>query len=341
MTDDEEQDIGQLFGGLAADRHIKGYIKLHQDGPVAKDEAAEFLGDPELVRELTDLGLAHPAPHTPTAPATFHAVTPDLALLALIGAHLASAEREHGLLLAGYRRLSQIPRRLSGDGDGQPSHQIRIITDTEKIMRLSLDLINGVQKNWMTLETLDSDMPLTEDFVVAPPPVLRGRVRARAIYDRASIDHPVAWINMQRSIAAGEEARWVPTVPVKLQLADDFAAILALTTTGTRAAAYITAVPVLRLFRDYYEMKWQIATPVGSTSPPPGCPLKEGELEVLRLLSQGALDKHIREQLNISDSTVTRRVEAIKAALHVTNRFAAGAAAQRHGWLDAPGGRNG
>jgi DNA-binding CsgD family transcriptional regulator len=209
---------------------------------------------------------------------------------------------------------------------------VRVITDRDKITRLSLDLINSARLDYMSL---DSDMPLTEDNVVAAPPALRGQVRVRSIYDIASTQHPVAASNLQRSMSAGEEARVVPVVPMKMQLADMSVALLPLMTTGTGGALLIYAAPILLALREYFEMKWDRATPVGCAQPPPGCPLSKGQHDVLRLLAQGEQDKKIAHLLNISDSTVHRHIGAIMTHLTVTNRFAAGAAAQRRGWLDA------
>jgi len=62
---------------------------------------------------------------------------------------------------------------------------------------------------------------------------------------------------------------------------------------------------------------------------------------VLRLLVRGLTDDCIKRQLNIGESTMYRRVHNIMGHLQTTSRFAAGAAAQRRGWLDSSGEGNG
>jgi DNA-binding NarL/FixJ family response regulator len=57
------------------------------------------------------------------------------------------------------------------------------------------------------------------------------------------------------------------------------------------------------------------------------------ELEVLRLVAQGATDESIAEQLNISVSTTKKHVSSIIGKLHVANRSAAVAVAYEVGLL--------
>jgi hypothetical protein len=219
--------------------------------------------------------------------------------------------------------------------------RLRIITDPEEVLRQSLTMINGAQHEWMSLETLDSDMPLTEDFVVSAPPMFREGLRIRAIYDQASLDHPVAAANLQRSMAAGEEARVLPVVPTKLQMMDMSAVMLALNATGRAGAVIFYSEPIVCGLAEYCELLWLRAVPVGSAAPPPGCPLTQSEHAVLRLLVQGLTHTAIGHKLELSDSTMTRRLHAIMRELQTTNEFAAGAAAQRRGWLDGSGTGNG
>lgn len=60
--------------------------------------------------------------------------------------------------------------------------------------------------------------------------------------------------------------------------------------------------------------------------------LTQGELEVLRLVAQGADNKAISEQLFLSESTVANRLSTIYQKLHVNNRTQAALVALRRGW---------
>ena len=55
--------------------------------------------------------------------------------------------------------------------------------------------------------------------------------------------------------------------------------------------------------------------------------------KVLELMAEGLNDDAIARRLAISTTTVRRHITAIMHRLHVTSRFAAGAAAQRRGWI--------
>jgi DNA-binding NarL/FixJ family response regulator len=60
--------------------------------------------------------------------------------------------------------------------------------------------------------------------------------------------------------------------------------------------------------------------------------LTPGEMDVLRLVAQGADNKAISAQLFLSESTVANRLSAIYQKLHVNNRTQAALVALRRGW---------
>ena len=60
--------------------------------------------------------------------------------------------------------------------------------------------------------------------------------------------------------------------------------------------------------------------------------LTAGEMEVLRLVAQGADNKAIGERLSLSESTIANRLSTIYQKLHVNNRTQAALVALRRGW---------
>jgi DNA-binding NarL/FixJ family response regulator len=60
--------------------------------------------------------------------------------------------------------------------------------------------------------------------------------------------------------------------------------------------------------------------------------LTPGEMEVLRLVAQGADNKTAAEQLALSERTVANRLSSIYEKLHVNNRTQAALVALRRGW---------
>lgn len=230
---------------------------------------------------------------------------------------------------------SRCPGQFSVTGNGQfPAHLVSVISDRADITALSASLMNTARKDWMSIENLKTEMPLTEDFAEPPLPAFGGRVRCRSIYQASAMDHPVARRIIEACAAAGEQARLLPQVPMKMKLADHTTAMLPLTPTGTSAALLIRAPVIVTALRSYFEMLWDRATPLKPRrSVDRASRLTPAQQLVLRLLAEGHHDKAIAQQAKISVTSVRRHITAIMRKLEVSSRFAAGAAAQRQGWL--------
>jgi len=121
---------------------------------------------------------------------------------------------------------------------------------------------------------------------------------------------------------------------MKMKLADHTTAMLPLTPAGSAGALVIRAPVIIAALREYFEMLWQRATPLGPqpTTPPSGR-LTKAQQTVLELMAEGLHDDAIARRAGISTTTVRRHIAAILERLDVTSRFAAGAAAQRRGWI--------
>lgn len=177
-------------------------------------------------------------------------------------------------------------------------------------------------------------MPLTEDFAQPPLPVFGGRVRSRSIYAMAAMDDPIARRVIQACASGGEQARLLPEVPMKMKLADQTIAMLPLTPSGMAGALVIRAPVILEALRGYFEMLWAGATPLKpQRSTRPDERLTRAQQAVLELMADGLHDDAIARRAGISTTTVRRQIAAIMARLDVSSRFAAGAAAQRRGWI--------
>jgi NarL family two-component system response regulator LiaR len=60
--------------------------------------------------------------------------------------------------------------------------------------------------------------------------------------------------------------------------------------------------------------------------------LTQGEMEVLRLVAQGADNKTVADRLALSERTIANRLSSIYEKLHVNNRTQAALVALRRGW---------
>ncbi|MBO2447092.1 hypothetical protein J4573_08330 [Actinomadura barringtoniae] len=239
--------------------------------------------------------------------------------------------QEHERFLAGHRRLAEAcPAPVAG-GNGSASGLIQVVTEPEEITRLSGVLVNAARHDWLTLENYLGDRPIDETTIVAPPPALRHGVRRRTIYESRCAEHPVAAKNIENAAELGEEARLLASVGMKMKLADGSVAMLPLGPTGMTGAALVRSPVIVAALREYFELLWERATPVGAVQP--DSPLTDELRAILELLAQGIEDEGIARRLKISATTVRRRITAIREELGAPSRFAAGAAAVRRGWI--------
>ncbi|HUK68289.1 MAG TPA: helix-turn-helix transcriptional regulator [Streptosporangiaceae bacterium] len=327
--------IQDLFEGLVPAEVIEAYDRLLASDGCAKDQAETLVGDVGLVAALTATGMAHIQPHTPVDPAWLRPASPDLALQGVLAGHQNRLAHDQELLLEGHRRLADAQAQFGIGVNGPfPAHLVAVVSDRAQISELSAALVNTARKDWMTLENLDTDMPLTDDFVQPPLRASGGRVRCRSIYDAAAMNNPTARRVIQTCTDAGEQTRLLPEVPMKMKLADHATAMLPLTPTGTAGALVIRAPVIIAALREYFEMLWERATPLTPQRPAlPAGRLTAAQQTVLELMAEGLHDDAIARRAGVSTTTVRRHITAIMARLNVTSRFAAGAAAQRRGWI--------
>jgi DNA-binding CsgD family transcriptional regulator len=327
--------IHRLFEGLVPDDVVEAYNRLLSHDGCAKDQAEALVGSTGLVQALTDTGMAHVQPHSPANPAWLRPASPDLALQGVLAGHQNRLARDQELLLEGQRRLADAQAQFGTWMNARfPEHLVSVVSDRAKISELSASLVNTARKDWMTLDNLSTEMPLTEDFAQPPLPAFGGQVRCRSIYHAAAMDDPVAGRIIQTCAAAGEQVRLLPRVPMKMKLADQTTAMLPLTPSGTAGALVIRAPVILASLREYFEMLWDRATPLKPKRPAASASrLTSAQQAVLELMAEGLHDAAIARRTGMSMTTVRRHITAIMTRLDVTSRFAAGAAAQRHGWI--------
>jgi DNA-binding NarL/FixJ family response regulator len=97
----------------------------------------------------------------------------------------------------------------------------------------------------------------------------------------------------------------------------------------------VIRAPVINAaLREYFEMLWERATLLRAQRPAAsGDRLTPAQQAVLELMAEGLHDDAIARRTGLSTTTVRRHITAILARLNVSSRFAAGAAAQRRGWI--------
>ncbi|WP_430788325.1 helix-turn-helix domain-containing protein [Actinoplanes sp. G11-F43] len=157
-------------------------------------------------------------------------------------------------------------------------------------------------------------------------------VRYRAIYERELLDKPGELDSILESVAAGEEARTLPTLPVRLAIADRELAICPLVPDESRGvgeptAALIRSSELLDALVALFESYWERATPLGAPGPPAVDTL------LLSLVVAGMPDKSIATHLGVSKRTVQRRIDRLMDQAGVDSRTGLAYQAARRDWL--------
>ncbi|MGW8886342.1 helix-turn-helix transcriptional regulator [Streptomyces sp. NPDC055749] len=161
-------------------------------------------------------------------------------------------------------------------------------------------------------------------------------VTQRVVYSRESLEQPGRLKDViEPCVKAGEQARVLPSVPVKLVIIDEAYALVSLSIKEADVHNTMLVVQpcgLLSALMALFEQSWQNALPLhGRTTAPGGLPPADRRL--LWLLAGGASDEVIAREMGISRRTLFRHLQILMARLGAANRFQMALQAQRNGWL--------
>jgi DNA-binding CsgD family transcriptional regulator/predicted DNA-binding transcriptional regulator len=176
--------------------------------------------------------------------------------------------------------------------------------------------------------------------------VLQRGLRCRCIYDLSALETPGYLAIVERLVEAGEEARVIDGVPMKLGIADDRESFLPLQRDGAVVAGlFVRSSALLDALGILFELMWDRATPLhvatsrrseagelaqaGEQVPTP----TPDELRVLTLLVTGLSDESICRRLGISQRTLQRRLQAMETRFGVRTRSQLTYHAARRNWI--------
>lgn len=274
---------------------------------------------------------------------------------ALVDAGLASAARDGddtvapvppaaGLeLLARHRAAAVEESRIAVGGAFESFRRQRLAAYNDDLVEVVTGEAIGprIRRAWASareqIRQFESPpyFPLTEATGDALATLARG-VTQRVVYSRESLEHPGRLKDViEPCVEAGEQARVLPSVPVKLVIIDDAYALVSLSIEEADVHNTMLVVQPCGLFSALvalFEQSWRNALPFqGRTTRPGGLPPADRRL--LWLLAGGASDEVIARELGISRRTLYRRLQVLMARLGAANRFQMALQAQRSGWL--------
>ncbi|MEE1938375.1 LuxR family transcriptional regulator [Streptomyces sp. TRM 70361] len=334
----QEPGPGDLAAHLTAlgvdEQAVALYVAL-----LSGDEAARRPpGSPragEARRTLLGLGLAAEVPDGAVGAdgASLVAVPPASALELLARREALRLEEARSAVSRAYERY----RRRTPSAVGDRVAEELAGGEMERVLG---EAVGGARREVLRFDSppyfWDSERGAKEEVAQ-----LRRGLRYRAVYTRASLAHPrYITENVQPCLDAGEEARVVPELPVKLMLVDDrigFVSMSIVDVDMNRGTLVVRPGALLAALRALFEAYWDRALPIhsrnGNTAVTGGGRPGPAERRILAMLVAGVPDSQIIRELGISRRTFFRRMELLMAQAGAASRFQLALQAQRRGWL--------
>ncbi|MFE9207036.1 helix-turn-helix domain-containing protein [Micromonospora sp. NPDC007230] len=314
------------------------YRSLVQLTTARVEELVERLRRPraEVVAQLEALrgkGLVLPIGPEPDAP--LRPLAPDVPL----GEALL---RRQEALEAARSAVTQLTEEYrAGMRRHDADHLVEVITGARVLRERLRDAQNGARVEVLWFCRANPLAMPGQDNVEEFDALARG-VRYRAIYEREMLLEPGGLEDIERGVRAGEQARVLDRLPVRLAIVDGRTAICPLVPdreSGEPSAAVIGRSQLLDALIALFESYWRISTPLRSSAPPVDGPAVDGyrpdpdEVRLLALFVAGVPDKSIASQLGVSRRTVQRRLADLMTVAGVDTRPGLAFQAARRGWI--------
>jgi DNA-binding CsgD family transcriptional regulator/DNA-binding MarR family transcriptional regulator len=313
----------------AEERAYRTLVRLAQTRPA---ELADHLGvdERESARLLTALARAGLAVAQADGDGLFRPLSPDVAL----GAGLL---RRQQALEAARAAVAQLTEEYRTSARRHDAGQLVEIVHGRADLRVRLrhlqdtaqqEMLWFCRANHVAMASADN----SEEFSA-----LQRGVRYRVIYERALLEEPGMVENVAKGIHCGEEARALPTLPVRLAIADRSVAVCPLVPdgrSGEPTAAVVGRSQLLDALLALFESYWERASPVVLTGGDSEVDQPDAqERLLLSLFVAGLPDKAIASQLAVSRRTVQRRLWSLMARAGVDTRPGLAFQAARRGWV--------
>ncbi|MEU1689264.1 helix-turn-helix domain-containing protein [Micromonospora sp. NPDC005707] len=300
-------------------------------------ELAERLGRPhaDILAQLDALrgkGLVLPAGPEPDAP--LRPLAPDVPL----GEALLRRQEALESARAAVTQLTEEYRAGMRRHDAE--HLVEVVTGARALRERLRDLQNGARSEVLWFCRANPLAMAGQENVEEFDALARG-VRYRAIYERGMLLEPGALADVEQGVRAGEQARVLDRLPVRLAIVDGRTAVCPLVPerdSGEPSAAVIGRSQLLDALLALFESHWLMATPLGPAAPPiardgDGYRPDPDEARLLSLFVAGVPDKSIASQLGVSRRTVQRRLADLMELAGVDTRPGLAFQVARRGWI--------
>jgi HTH-type transcriptional regulator, sugar sensing transcriptional regulator len=196
----------------------KAYLALVRRDSCAAADVARLAGIPrqriyDVLATLVQKGLAA---HRPGLPVKYSALPPESAIEHLLAGkreELDKLERDTNALVA-----TLTPAFAEGQQKRDPLEYIEVLRDRDAINDRFEELQAGIEREILVFTKPPYATPAQEN--VEGLAVSKTRT-ARSIYETSAFDDPAFADGIRRFIEAGEEARFVAELPLKLVIIDE------------------------------------------------------------------------------------------------------------------------
>ena len=217
--DDQLRNVSQLTRLGLTSYEAKAYLALIRRDSYTAAQVARQSGLPrqriyDVLGSLVQKGLATARPGSVVK---YAATAPELAVERLIDAHRQDLqEMEHD---AREMVTDLTPSFQAGQIHTDPLEYIEVLRDRRAINERFDELQAAVKREILVFTKPPYAMPLQEN--VEGLQVVERTHAARSVYEISIFDDPAAIEGVRRFIDAGEEARFVPQLPLKLVIIDE------------------------------------------------------------------------------------------------------------------------
>ncbi|MGW6405447.1 helix-turn-helix transcriptional regulator, partial [Streptomyces sp. NPDC055134] len=263
---------------------------------------------PARVREVCDRLLAHGLLQPPDSMGGIRAVDPRVAIRGLI----RRRETESELLAATAEEMASAFE--AGLLREEPSRLVEVASGEGAIAARLEEMYARAEHEVCLFDTPPYLAPAGPQVDLQADLLSRGIV-SRGIYSATGLEDPKVLSRAFRMVELGEQARVLPSVPLKLLVVDGCRALLPLTASaaGGYCAVVVWHSAVTEALQKLFDMAWQQAAPLGQAVDDGG--LTESERTLTRLLAAGMKDEAVARHLGVSLRTLRRRVSELQERL--------------------------
>ncbi|AKU15895.1 helix-turn-helix domain-containing protein [Luteipulveratus mongoliensis] len=302
-----------LDTGAATEAELAATLSI--DAAEARDAAAQ----------LVEAGLLRPAP----ADTAFTPVPPETGLDILTSRAQSALHEARVVTLNAYDAYRRSGLGPSGDD------LIEVVSGPAMLQRIK-QMAKGAQRS---VRRLDSPPYYANNTLSNPREIaqLKAGIEYRVVYARASLEREnYLEGNVLPCIEAGEQARVLPEVPVKLTLVDDVMAAVSFTLGEADVHAvtlFVHPSSLLTALSGLFELAWRAGLDLHRDGSSSERRLTATERRLLALLAAGVNDDAIARELGVSRRTFFRHMEKLMVSAGAANRFQLALHAANNNWL--------